>query len=172
MTVTDDQDISLGALAVEGRAMPLVPDLADQSIDTVPDLLGALAAGAPVRPDVPGQFLAALGAQGVDLGRCDTLIRAVVPLGDQRRHRRPRIRLVRLGLRVHHLPRVRCRAAQVEELECALGTAPGGDVAKKRVVSGEAKRGVYNREGNRRREDGKAASVAGNFTYERAAWGQ
>lgn len=57
MAVADDHDIAgdagLLGLADDGPVV-LVADLGDQVVDARDDVLGALAAGTPVAPDVPG----------------------------------------------------------------------------------------------------------------------
>lgn len=90
MAVADDHDVAgdgcrvvlslLFRLPDDGPVV-LVADLGDQVVDARDDVLGALAPGTPVAPDVPGaQALG--GAARPDLCRCDALVVAVVPFGD------------------------------------------------------------------------------------------
>lgn len=138
VAVADDHDVAgdmvLLGLSDDGPVV-LVADLGDQVVDARDDVLGALAAGTPVAPDVPRPQPRG-AAPRPDLRRRDPLVRPVVPLRNPRRDRHRRRRVVRRrlfgGFRARaavvaagcRLPRVWVVAAEIEELDRSLRAVP------------------------------------------------
>lgn len=137
MAVADDHDVALALRLAHGpandRFVVALADLVDQPIDPGDDLFWRLAAGAAVAPDVPVLAEAGGAPPRADLGGRDALVLAVVPLGDVRRDGDARVRARRGVGRGRgggvFLPGEGVVAADVEELERALGAVPWGDVA-------------------------------------------
>lgn len=93
-----------------------------------------LATGAPVSPDIPGALVTLLGADSANLRAGDSLVVAVVPLTDVLGDLDPggalRDAVAADGSLAVRLPgQVLVGEAQVEELECPLGSLAGGYVA-------------------------------------------
>ena len=119
-----------GALAHVRRLVRA--DVGDEPVHAPGDVLGGLAAGAAVPPDVPLPLAQALlPPHPADLGARDALVVAVVPLADVLRHLDARVAggagpagcRGPVGLPGQGLD------AQVEQLKGALGTLARGDVA-------------------------------------------
>lgn len=84
VAMADDHNVARDARLLrlaDDRAVVFLTDLGDQVVDARDDVLGALAAGTPVAPDVPGAETLRF-AERADLGGCDALVVAVVPFGD------------------------------------------------------------------------------------------
>jgi hypothetical protein len=135
----DDQDVVwLAVFALPARARPeaipmeLISDFAYQGIEARLDVCGHFAVCAAIAPDVPVGGVAVLFALGADLRRRFALVGPVVPLAhggrDLDRRRGAHVEGV-AGRRGGVGPGVARFAAEVEELEGALGAGAGGDVA-------------------------------------------
>lgn len=93
-----------------------------------------LATGAPVSPDIPGTLVTLLSAESANLRAGDSLVVAVVPLADVLSDLDPGGALgdalaADWSLAMRLPGQVLVGEAQVEELECSLGSLAGGYVA-------------------------------------------
>ncbi len=147
--VADDHNVARDILVLGlpyDRAVVLFADLGDQTVHAADDVLGTLAAGTAVAPDVPRPQPFLL-AHLPDLGRRDAFVLAVVPLRDARFDRDTGVgfvfaRALRGSSRsggsggggMRFLPGVRVVAAEIEEFEGSLGAVAWRDVSSCCIV--------------------------------------
>jgi hypothetical protein len=103
------------------RFMVFLPDLVDQIRQALCNILGRLAIGASIPPNVP-TWQALLGPLLLNLRACDSLVISIVPLPDVFCNGNLGFGADRLGLVLLLLPGELVPAADVQELESLLSS--------------------------------------------------
>jgi hypothetical protein len=130
MSMRHNKHILLTPVLAKVVLVPFLAYLLYELVKPLLHIVRRLATLAPVAPDVPVGVETALGAQRADLRGCEALVVAVVPFAYEGRYGGGGGGATVLwGRGGGGFPGVAVAAVEVEELEGALGTVAGGDVA-------------------------------------------